>query len=436
MEAFDLIIIGAGPAGLSLAAELAGHLGVLVIERGEIGRTSASWYSYGDRVREHGLDDAVAFQADHLLFKSPNLTHRMVDECVVLNQDRVLQIWLERARTNGAEFVQGEFQRQTADRDGVTVQTSAGHYRARLLVDCMGPRSPIVQEHNLIRRKDTWVLSGARVRLAEPLAEPEIAYLPLNDEANSYIGIHPFSPLETNIYLFQGQPDTFGDPDSLAPLFRQTLAQRYPGAEIMEPIGGRITSGVLRRYALPRVIFFGAAGMMNPDAIGMGFNEVLRQVRCFARRLEDALTQDQLDLRHLERIAVGTHDQEAMHFQRIIGAFSLHFSKSESKWDGGVRWLNALGSESKTWMRNELTPDWIRRATLKLHRAVPIRETLKMIPAKDLLFIGEQLLRFLGQTLLIGAKHRLGDARKRLFPRQANGRGQRGASVPDDKRPH
>ena len=417
MPPYDVIILGAGPAGLALAAELAGRARVLVLERGELGRTGATWYSYADRAHDHGLDDAIAFRTDHLLFQSPNYTHRMVDDCVVLDHHKVLATWIGRARAGGAELVQGEYRSHSAQRDGVTVHASSGSYRARLLVDCTGPSSPIVREHDLIRRKDAWVLSGARVRLPEPLAAPEIAYLPLNDDANTYVGIHPFSADELNIYVFQGQSDTLGDPEALTPLFRETLARMYPSAEVVEPLGGRITSGVLRRYALPRVIFFGAAGMMNPEAIGMGFNEILRQVRGFGDRLVAALDEDRLDQRHLEQVALSVRDREVMHFQRIIGAFSLHFVKAKSKWDGGVRWLNALGPESKVWMRNELTLDWIRRATLKLHGAVPVRETLQMIPPKDLLFIADQAARFVGQTVRHQAARGVASLRQRLAER-------------------
>jgi 2-polyprenyl-6-methoxyphenol hydroxylase-like FAD-dependent oxidoreductase len=394
METFDVLIAGAGPAGLSLAAELAGSARVCLLERDAPCHTTATWYSYLDRVRDHGLDEAIAFRSDRVVFRSRNEEHAMRDECVVLDHHRMLRLWLNRAVDGGAAMVRGGYRSHRADETGVTVQTTAGALRARVLIDCMGPQSPIVAANRLIRRKDAWVLWGARIALPPGSRKPEIEYYPLGDEANTYVGVHPFSETERNVYVFQGRTNTLGEPEQLRPVFEAMLAEQFPGARILAPLRGCISSGVLRRYALDRVLFFGAAGMMNPEAIGMGFNEVLRQVRGVAAGVRRALADNRLDARTLERVALNQRDRETLYFQRVIGAFSLHFVRSSSKWDGGVRWLNLLGEQSRWWMRNELTFDWIVEATLKLHRAVPLRESVRLIPVRDLFFILEQLVRF------------------------------------------
>ncbi|MGB5270178.1 MAG: hypothetical protein WBN52_06690, partial [Eudoraea sp.] len=87
-------------------------------------------------------------------------------------------------------------------------------------------------------------------------------------------------------------------------------------------------------------------------------------------------------------------DPETINFQKINGAFSLYFIRSPGKWDGGVKWLNAMGEDSKYWMRNEMTLYWIKRANLKLNGVIPFKETYKMIPLKDFLFILGQYIRF------------------------------------------
>ncbi|VAW28305.1 hypothetical protein MNBD_BACTEROID07-249, partial [hydrothermal vent metagenome] len=135
-------------------------------------------------------------------------------------------------------------------------------------------------------------------------------------------------------------------------------------------------------------------GMLNPDGCGMGFNEILKQYQTFTKGITKAMKKNTLDQKTLSKIADSLRDQEVLNFQKIIGAFSLYFIKSKGKWDGGVKWLNAMGGESKYWMRNEFTLEWIMKATLRLHKVIPIKETVSMIPMDNLPFVLEQLARF------------------------------------------
>lgn len=394
----DVLILGAGPAGLALAAELSRTTRVCVLERAPVGQTTATWYSYGDRVRAHALEEAVEFTCDEVIFQSPSLTHHLRDECVVLNHRRVLSIWHERALENGARFVQGSYLSHEADSHGVRLRSTAGELTGRVLVDCSGSGSPIVAANQLVARKDAWILWGARVRLPSPRPDCALAYTPLGDDLNTYLGVHPCSATELNVYVFQGHRDTMGEPRQLEHLFERTLKERYPGAVQAERLGGTIVSGVLKRRALNRVVFFGAAGMMNPEAIGMGFNEILRRVGTFAAGLGEALAADRLTAKSLAAVVRATETLETMYFQRVIGAFSLNFVHSDDKWDGGVRWLNSLGAESSRWMRNDFDLKWIQHATLSLHRAVPLRSAWRHLPVRDFAFVSEQLARFAGRA--------------------------------------
>lgn len=407
MDHYDIVIAGGGPAGLSIAADLARDARVLLVERRRPGTTYATWCSYMDRVVAHGLESAVAFRADHLHFSGPSCSHAMADDCVVLDHDAVMRIWLERAAAAGVAVRQASFLSYRRLAGGVEVATSRGPVRTRLLIDAMGCPSPIAERHRLIRRKDAWVLYGARIRLPDGgRRPPRIEYRPLNDADNAYVGSHPYGLEETNLYVFKGQSGGYGDPRELRPRFERLLAADYPGAAIVAPLIGTIPSGVLKRYALDNVVFWGAAGMLNPDGCGMGFNEILRRKATFCAEVSALVRQDRLDAASLGRVAERIRDRESMHFQRIIGSFSLSFIKSPDRWDGGVRWLNALGPESRHWMRNDMSLAWIRQATLRLHRVIPLRESVRMIPPRDLPFIVGQLARFaLGRML--GPRHSL-----------------------------
>ena len=134
--------------------------------------------------------------------------------------------------------------------------------------------------------------------------------------------------------------------------------------------------------------------MLNPDGCGMGFNQILMKHQIFAEGIQKVMETDSLDQKSLQKVANSLKDQETINFQKIIGAFSLFFIGSPGKWDGGVRWLNAMGEDSKYWMRNEMTLEWIKNANLRLNKAIPLMETFKMIPLNDFFFILGQFIRF------------------------------------------
>jgi len=394
MERYDIIIAGAGPAGLTAAVELSKNFHVLVVERRKPGMTSSTWYSYNDRAKKYDIEEAVVSRFHEIKFTSPTQTHYMKDDCVILDHNKVLQLWIKRAKENGAVIRQETFRDYEYKEDGVVVKTSKGEYFARLLIDAMGSGSPVIAKHNLIKRHDAWVIYGSMIQHEKHEKPYVLEYYPLNDEDNTYVGIHPHSDTLTNIYVFQGRYNTMGNPAELKDIFETTIKELEPNGKKVQNLGGTIVSGSLKKYALDKIIFFGASGMLNPDGCGMGFNEILKQYQTFAKGVTRAMKRNTLDQKTLSKIADSLRDQETMNFQKIIGAFSLYFIKSEGKWDGGVKWLNAMGEDSKYWMRNEFTLDWIMRANLRLHKVIPIKETISMIPMDNLAFVLEQLARF------------------------------------------
>ena len=202
MERFDIIISGAGPAGLTTAIELASDFKVLLIEKNKPGTTTATWYSYADRAKEYDLEDAVAMRTDYIKFTSPSQTHFMRDDCVIFDHNKVLANWLKKANALGVDIRQEEFISYKYAEDGVVINTSKNQYSAPLFIDTMGINSPIIKQNKLIKRKDAWVIYGARIKNACQGKACQLEYYPLNDEANTYVGIHPISNDETNIYVF------------------------------------------------------------------------------------------------------------------------------------------------------------------------------------------------------------------------------------------
>ncbi|VAW27549.1 hypothetical protein MNBD_BACTEROID07-290, partial [hydrothermal vent metagenome] len=237
MEKYDIIIAGAGPAGLTAAVELSKKFKILVVERRKPGTTTSTWYSYGDRVRKYNIEEAVTTRFNEICFTSPTQTHNMKDDCVILNHNKVLQLWIDRAKANGTIIRRETFKDYDYAKGGVFVKTNEGEYFARLLIDAMGSNSIIVAKHKLIKRHDAWVIYGGLIR-HEKLEKPYVLeYYPLNDVDNSYVGIHPYSETETNIYVFQGKSNTMGKPAELKGIFDKTIQELHPNGKRIQDLG-------------------------------------------------------------------------------------------------------------------------------------------------------------------------------------------------------
>ena len=97
---FDIIIAGAGPAGLSIAAELSKHFKVMIFDRRKIPFTTAAWFTYSERVKKHGLEKAVINKCDSLVYIAKNVSNTMMDDIAILNSNKVLKIWHDKAKKN------------------------------------------------------------------------------------------------------------------------------------------------------------------------------------------------------------------------------------------------------------------------------------------------------------------------------------------------
>ncbi len=401
---FDIIIAGAGPAGLAVAKEVAKELGkghrILVIDPKLKPETTAAWYSYADRIKANGLGSCVLHRCKSLMYVAMDLTHEMKDLLVVLDANKVLGLWQRQAKSCGVQFVQDTLRDAEQIAYGVSVKTAKSSYTARLLIDCTGITSPLLKKYNLVSHVNTWVLYGGVITHITIKDPSRIYFLPLNDTHNTYIGIYPHSAHKADFYVFYNLNESIGNPTDLKPLFESSFKSHYPHARIAAPLFGRIAGGELNAYALDNMVFFGQSGMMDPPGCGMGFNEILLHHQAFARNIALCLKNNQLDAYALDAVATSFRDPAIFQFQQIIAKYTYYFIFSPTKWRGGVAWLNSLGKDSRHWMRNEFSISWIKQASLKLYNTIPLSEVIQLMPPKDYAYIIEHFLKFVGNAVV------------------------------------
>jgi geranylgeranyl reductase family protein len=160
---YDAIVVGAGPAGSTLARLLAGQgVRVLLLDRARFPRDKPCAGAVSLRAASH-LDIDLAPVVERTVFAGrftyrlgKAFPHRFDQPLAYMTQRRRLDLFLaERATAAGAQFHDGEPVRAAeAGERRVTVHTAKGHYTARALAGADGANGIVGQSTGAAPRVD------------------------------------------------------------------------------------------------------------------------------------------------------------------------------------------------------------------------------------------------------------------------------------------
>lgn len=158
-DSYDVVISGAGPAGLSLAAKMDPTLDVLVLDEGRIGYTTKSWgvLELKDlKVPDRFVANRLVSGASRTITGGEVFT-KYADmpkdtSCAIIDEFEILQGWKDDAMANGVDFLEKtKFVGFDSDADSIDIHTSRQSISSRLLVGAMGYNSPLIEQLGIKR---------------------------------------------------------------------------------------------------------------------------------------------------------------------------------------------------------------------------------------------------------------------------------------------
>lgn len=310
---FDAVVAGAGPAGLSAAAVLAGRgLSVLVLERNhEIGspiRTSGG--SFPDELDALGIPAHLYHVLSRGRFLSPNnsatFDFRAPRLCVI-DVRGVFQFLAERAIAAGAEIrLCTTAASPVLDGDSVTgVRTPTEEIGCRLLIDATGHRSVLLKQAGLDPGFERFGV-GAEFDLFAPHCDQSEAVLLVGDQVApaGYAWVFPWGRGRVRVGVGVIHPDSRANPDEYLGKLMST-ADRYGvdlrGSQPVEHHAGLIPSErFAQRFAGNGILGVGDAAGHASSLLGEGIRWAIYGGRMAAEVAADALDRGDVSRKALE----------------------------------------------------------------------------------------------------------------------------------------
>jgi len=346
---YDVIIVGGGPAGLSIGSELSKTHKVLIIEKGTLGNTYRSWFVPGEIVAR--LDNDVQpffYNGIKKMFEStPNISigwesvapwksEEKWKTYPFVHQNKLLNFWLKRVRDNKSDAIENssfiDYKKYDDHVDVRVINTdepfNETSYQGRLLIDASGFNSSIASM-NRIKRTDYvwWSIYGWELtyddfsklknpdELGNVLTGDFMLWQSFKDTPqNSKATLSDLRPVfeyevldENTIFIFllyfnkdQVDKEFMKNQFTHMMLHSEEMEGFREGELTTERFGWYPSCGISQSIAKDRVAFVGDSGCWTvPDGYGMSF--ILNNYKHYSEHICDALEKDNLSAKRLNK---------------------------------------------------------------------------------------------------------------------------------------
>ncbi len=333
---YDVAIVGAGPAGLSLAAELSKNHLVVLLEKGKIRQTQKAWcileldgFRAENELVLNRMTKGTIRLHDGSAFYDFSHTMKEGEACVLLDENRTMGRWTDIAKANGCTFHEN-----TAFLDfkyiagGIRLRTTAKEIRTRLVVDASGYSSPIMEKLRLDTRTDFLVPTyGGYVRNTS-FEDPNTPLgLVMDSSSNVYAEYFPISEDKACAWIFRIlSVEEFAEKsekewiDELRSCYASVLSKNpeVSGSQLTLERYGVIPMKKGQQKAADRVLLVGDAGGSTPYSM-LGFNRIYKNYKSVAQQISKRIEGKDLTAESLNRISFN----EGNDFSEVMGPMMI-----------------------------------------------------------------------------------------------------------------
>jgi putative polyketide hydroxylase len=318
LERTDVLIVGAGPAGLAAAVELADRgIAALVLERrpnsSDHPRATAVTAETMNTLQRWGVESHVhraGFPSEHVMSIRPTLVAPELlrvpfpDHVWTCAQDRLEPILVQRARAAGAVIRYGcEVVTTQPVHDGIVASVAspggrpAARMRARYVVGADGTHSAVREQSGIrmtrIREFGNWLSILFHAPLREFLGSSPCMVYGIGDPATGGI-ISPTDATDRwirGIAWFPERGERFEDYGTArcVEIVRSAVGVDDIPVDIAGVRAFQMVAGIADRYVADRVVVVGDAAHVVTPASGMGLNLALHDGVSLGRALAQTI---------------------------------------------------------------------------------------------------------------------------------------------------
>lgn len=305
----DVTICGAGISGLLLASELSKSFSVVVLDRSRRPQCSPKFWlttrkSLDDNPELSDCVDSEWSAMDFISFDRSTFTAK--GRYVLWDTKKLENYLLETITANGSAVLYGHrFYSYGVTNTSIRSYANTSLFESRLLIDCMGYSSPIVNAANAVNILGYQHLYGRVMNLTKPI-NPVAADNVIVSGRPSFLEVFPKSDGTANVVLIAPAKGT-SSMDQLKRDFNFIVRDTHY-SDILSPtndgdaLHGIVPIGKIRRRSLERILFYGEAGQVHPAASCTCLNQLLLGYKRAASNLRQRIDSDRLSANDLKDV--------------------------------------------------------------------------------------------------------------------------------------